>query len=54
MNGKKSSPIGDSIQVIAGTRDRRLGESPPAHTPEEKETRLRQYHPDFVEENFAL
>ncbi len=54
MNGKKSSPIWNSIRLIAETRDRRLGEGRPAHTPEEKEERLRRYHPDFVEENFAV
>jgi len=55
MSGKKSSPIWDSIQQVAAARDRRLAEAQSFEvSPEEKESRLYHYHPDHVEENFAV
>lgn len=44
----------DSVKNVEATRKERLGMEPERMTAEEKEALLRQYHPDFRQENFSV
>lgn len=44
----------ESIKKVEATRAERMGSEPRRMTAEEKDTLLRQYHPDFREEGFSV
>ncbi len=44
----------ESIKKVEATREERMGSEPRRMTAEEKDTLLRQYHPDFREDGFSI
>ncbi len=44
----------ESIKKVEATRAERIGSDPRRMTAEEKDTLLRQYHPDFKEDGFSI
>ncbi len=52
--GENSSPIWDSIRRIAETREQRLQRQDVPLPAVDKETMLHRYHPDYVEDYFAV
>ncbi len=44
----------ESIRKVEATRAERIGSDPRRMTAEEKDTLLRQYHPDFKEDGFSI